>query len=285
MRWVRVWLLSSGVIMSGAFVHAKDEGRSAEVDAKLNAIFQEYLKELFRRQPLTATRLGEHAHDDQLDDLSADARKATLEYKQQVYDRLGHEIAVDKLSPGGRIDYDIFRRHLEREVWLARNFRPFEDDPRIYGDYISESVYLLLTQSSLSRQTNLNNALGRMEEIPAVFATARRTIANPARVKVETAIRQTEGAIGFYTKELFTLAGAAPVKGSLEPRPRRSWPRSRTTWRFFGTTCFPGPRRIGGLAARRSSRSSTSNSTRASRPTRCWPRPSERPLGSRPRWP
>ena len=40
--------------------------------------------------------------------------------------------------------------------------------------------------------------------------TARRTITNPPRVKVETAIRQTEGAIGFYTRELFTLAGAGP---------------------------------------------------------------------------
>ena len=105
---------------------------------------------------------------------------------------------MDRLSPDGKIDYEIFRKHLEREVWLAENFQPFEDDPRIYGDYISESVYLLLTQSSLPRAVNLKNALARMAKIPPLIEIARRTIKNPPRVKVETAIRQTEGAIGFY---------------------------------------------------------------------------------------
>ena len=215
MQWSWACLVSAMLIMGGAFVHAEEATRPAEEDARLNTVFHDYLKELFRREPLTATRLGEHSFDDQLDDLSADARKATLDFKLKLYYGLGLKIAVDKLSPDGRIDYEIFRKHLEREVWLAQNFRPFEDDPRIYGDYISESVYLLLTQSSLPRESNLKNALARMDKIPAVIATARRTIANPPRVKVETAIRQTEGAIGFYTRELFTLAGAVPGQGEL----------------------------------------------------------------------
>ncbi len=215
MQWSWACLVSAMLIMGGAFVHAEEATRPAEEDARLNTVFHDYLKELFRREPLTATRLGEHSFDDQLDDLSADARKATLDFKLKLYYGLGLKIAVDKLSPDGRIDYEIFRKHLEREVWLAQNFRPFEDDPRIYGDYISESVYLLLTQSSLPRESNLKNALARMDKIPAVIATARRTIANPPRVKVETAIRQTEGAIGFYSRELFTLAGAVPGQGEL----------------------------------------------------------------------
>src|SRR4051794_26161932 len=126
-------LLLGAVIMIGSFAVAEEASRPAEEDAKLGAVFQDYLKELFRREPLTATRLGEHAFDDQLDDLSAEARKATLEFKQKLHEKLGLEIAVDKLSPDGRIDYEIFRKHLEREVWLAENSRPFEDDPRIYG--------------------------------------------------------------------------------------------------------------------------------------------------------
>ena len=80
---------------------AEEASRPAEEDAKLGAVFQDYLKELFRREPLTATRLGEHAYDDQLDDLSAEARKATVDFKQKVYEKLGLEIAVDKLSPDG----------------------------------------------------------------------------------------------------------------------------------------------------------------------------------------
>ena len=108
--------------------------------------------------------------------------------------------------------------HLAREIWLEENFRPFEDDPRIYGDYISESIYLLLTQSSLPRSFNLKNASARMDKIPEVIALARQTIANPPRVKVETAIMQTEGAIGFYSSGLFQLAGLEPGKGELDAK-------------------------------------------------------------------
>ena len=39
-------------------------------DAKLAAFFRAYLDASFRAEPLTATRLGDHRFDDQLDDLS-----------------------------------------------------------------------------------------------------------------------------------------------------------------------------------------------------------------------
>ena len=96
------------------------------------------------------------------------------------------------------IDFDIFRHHLVRSIWLAENFRPFEDDPRIYGDYLTESVYLLLTQSSLPRATNLANALARMAMIPEVVKVARATIGNPPRVKVETATVDRRDATYLY---------------------------------------------------------------------------------------
>ena len=53
-----------------------------------------------------------------------------------------------KLSRGGQIDFEIFKHDLTRSLWLAENSDPFEDDPRIYNEYISDSVYLLLTQST-----------------------------------------------------------------------------------------------------------------------------------------
>ena len=48
--------------------------------------------------------------------------------------------------------------------------------------------------------------------------TARKTIGRPPRVKVETAIRQTKGAIDFYKGDLFTLAEAPKGEGELGAR-------------------------------------------------------------------
>ncbi len=199
-------------------VSRADEPRPADEDVKFVGFFQEYLQQLFRRQPLSATRLGEHAFDDQLDDLTPEARMATLQFRRQILAKLPREVDASRLSRDGLIDFQILRDHLEREIWLEENFHPFEDDPRIYGDYASESIYLLLTQSSLPRAVNLKAALARMAKIPEVLKLARKTIKNPPRVKVETSIRQTEGAIAFYTTEIFPLAGEPPGKGELGAR-------------------------------------------------------------------
>jgi uncharacterized protein (DUF885 family) len=197
--------------------HGAEEGKTEE-DARLAAFFRRYLDESFRDEPLMATRLGDHTFDDQLDDLSPEARAARIERDRKALAALPGAVRYDALSRSGQIDYEILRQHLTRAVWLAENFRPFEDDPRIYGDYLTEGVYLLLTQSSLPRATNVRNATARMGAIPRVVATARQTIGRPPRVKVETAIRQTKGAIDFYKEDLFTLADAPKGAGELGAR-------------------------------------------------------------------
>jgi uncharacterized protein (DUF885 family) len=189
-----------------------------EEDAKLNAFFQGYLDAMFRDEPLAATRLGEHRYDDRLDDISKAARDRNLVRDRTTLADLAKAVDYAKLSRDGQIDFEIFKHHLDYGIWLREHFRPFETDPRVYGDYLTESVYLLLTQSSLPRETNVKNAIARMEAIPKVVDVARETIRDAHRVKVETAIRQTDGAIGFYTDEVFTLAGAPKGEGELGRR-------------------------------------------------------------------
>jgi uncharacterized protein (DUF885 family) len=193
----------------------------ADENAVLESFFRDYLEEAFRLEPLMATRLGDHRFDNQLDDLSSQGRNASLEHDRTALADLNRKVRKEKLSRDGQIDHEIFRRHLERSIWLAETFRPFEDDPRIYGSYVTESIYLLLTQSSLPKAINLQNALSRMAKIPQVLDIARSTIKNPPRVKVETAIKQTQGAIGFYAGELFKLAGEQPDNPELRLKAER----------------------------------------------------------------
>ena len=55
-----------------------------------------------------------------------------------------------------------------------------------------------------------------MQQIPKVLAAARANLANPSRVFLETAIRQNRGAIGFYEKDVFDLAGKTPQATALK---------------------------------------------------------------------
>jgi len=184
-------------------------------DAALEAFFQRYLDDTFALRPMDATRLGEHRFDDRLDDLSAAARMRWRELYRRTLEQL--PLAVDKrhLSAAGQVDFEILQHDLTRALWLAENTSPFEQDPRVYNEYISDSVYLLLTQSTLPRETNVANAMARMAQIPAVVAAARQNLQNPSPVATETAIRQNRGAIGFYQQDLFEAAGDTPALDAL----------------------------------------------------------------------
>jgi uncharacterized protein (DUF885 family) len=184
-------------------------------DAKLTAFFKEYLEKVYRQQPLEATRLGDHRFDDRLGDLSPKARAAWTERDRKALEDLPKRVDYKKLSRGGQIDFEILKHNLVYSLWLAENTKPYATDPRVYNEHISDSVYLLLTQSTQSKAANVKNAAARMAYIPKVVAAAKESLRTPPRVFVETAIRQNRGAIAFYESGIFEVAGETPQLSEL----------------------------------------------------------------------
>ena len=190
---------------------------AAEEDARLAAFFKTYLDAFCRLRPFEATRLGDHRYDDRLEDLSAHARAGWTEFTRKTLADLAKQIDASKLSRAGQIDLEIFRHALTYSLWQAEHTRPFEEDPRVYSEYLSDSVFLLFAQSTLPRAVNVQNAASRMAHLPKVVAAAKASLKNPPRVFVETAIRQNRGAIGFYESGLFEVAGETPLLSVLGP--------------------------------------------------------------------
>ena len=192
-----------------------------EADAQLTAFFKQYLEEVFRLRPMEATQLGDHRFDNVVDDLSPAARRGRIEHARRTLDKLATQIDYNKLSRAAQIDFEILKHELAKFLWLEESFHPFEEDPRVYNTYINDSIYLLLAQSTLPRETNVANCIARMREIPKVVAAARQSLKNPPRVHTETALRQNRGAISFYEKGIFEAAGktrqASALKAAAEP--------------------------------------------------------------------
>lgn len=188
---------------------------AADEDAKLESFFRRDLEARFHLQPLLATRLGDHRFDGELDDISPDARRKVEAHIRQTLRDLPKAVRYADLSRSGQIDYEIFRHDLETELWLQENTRPFEKDPRIYNEYISDSVFQLLVQSRLPQATNIANAISRLRHIPEITAAARASLKNPPQVILETAIRQNRGSIGFYQDGIFQIVGDTPLKEKL----------------------------------------------------------------------
>jgi len=217
-------------------------------DRRLDEFFGAYLDRWFAVRPLDATRLGDHRFDQRLDDLSPGARGQWIGLTRETLDALPEQADYRALTRSGQIDFEILRHELVKSLWLAENTRPYEDDPRIYNEYISDSVFLLLAQSSLPKETNIANALARMEQIPRVIAAARANLRNPPAAHIETAIGQNRGAIAFYERGLFELAGSTPQRAALEAAAARVVESLRDYQRFLESDLrarTPGEWRLG----------------------------------------
>ena len=202
-----------GIVISMGIFNAVN---AQNANTKLEEFFKAHLDETFQTRPLEATLTGDHRFDHLLDDISAKSRTGWQSLARRQLAALPKAVKYADLSRDGQIDYEILRDDLIRSIWLGENTRPFEEDPRIYGGYISDSVFSLLTQSTLPKETNVSNAIARMKEIPRIVAVAKQTLRNPPRQLLETAIRQNRGAIGYYEKGLFEQATDTPQLDSVK---------------------------------------------------------------------
>jgi len=191
-------------------------GAQTTENENLASFFRSYLDEHFRHRPVDATKLGDHRFDALLEDVSRAARDGWLAHTRKTLKELPKQVNYSKLSRPAQIDFEIFQHDLETQIWLAENTKPFEEDPRTYNDYINDSVYVLLTQSTRPKETNVANCIARMAQIPRVITAARQTLTHPPRPILETAIRQNRGAISFYETELFQFAGETPQHDQLK---------------------------------------------------------------------
>lgn len=185
-------------------------------DDRLEAFFKAHLEATFQMQPSEATALGDHRFDNRLDDISPAARERWQAQLRRELKALPKAVKYSELSRDGQIDYEIFRDDLTRGLWLAENTRPFEEDPRTYGRYLNDSVYLLVAQSTLPKETNIANAIARMTQMPRIIAEAEKSLTHPSRPILETAIRQNLGAINFYQSDLFNYTGETPQQEQLK---------------------------------------------------------------------
>jgi uncharacterized protein (DUF885 family) len=193
-----------GLVIWSGLLYAADQ---PEEDARLQKFFNTYLEDYFHLRPLEATRLGEHKFDSQLEDLSPRARASWLELTRKTLQELPRQVDYRKLSRPAQIDFEMLQHNLKEDMWLTENTHPYEQDPRTYNGYLNDSIYLLLAQSSLPKETNVANCLARMALLPQVVETAKHNLKNTFQAHTETAIRQNRGAIGFYEKDIFEFAG------------------------------------------------------------------------------
>ena len=184
-------------------------------DARFEAIARRYVEEFGRYAPVSATQLGDHRFDAELDDLSAAGRARTLAW---VRDLLAELQAVDpgRLSRANQVDAAVLGNQLRYSAWSEEKYRDWSWDPLVYTQLTGQAIYGMLAREFAPLPERLRSVTGRLEKLPRLLEQTRANLV-PTRVPAihaETAVKQNPGVLSLVDKLV------VPHVAQLEPADR-----------------------------------------------------------------
>ncbi|KQM98834.1 DUF885 domain-containing protein [Sphingomonas sp. Leaf25] len=199
------------------------QGGAAGDFARLSAA---YLAGMARLHPGYATALGNHAHDGEVEDLSAAGRARDAAFLRATLDELGR---IDRatLSRDDQVDAALLDNDLRYQLWTLEVLQPFAWDPQGANGTISGGLYALAARDFAPWPQRLRSATRRMEQVPAMYAQMRETIV-PARVPAifaTTVAKQNSGILQIVDTML------SPHKDTLPRGDRARFDRAVATLR------------------------------------------------------
>ncbi len=146
-------------------------GHVAAAGDQLRRLADEYIDDLARRHPDTATELGDHRFDELLPDRSeaalADERRFLDGFAVRLTDldgpALEPELRVDAALMAG----DVARRLFEIEELREHTWNPLLANP-------GQAIYMLLARDYAPLPERLHSLAGRLARVPDALATAAR---------------------------------------------------------------------------------------------------------------
>ncbi len=183
----------------------------AAVDAAFADLSKRALDTWMQLSPVSATQIGDHRYDSELDDLSAAGQQKTVAAYKALLGELD-KIEVAKLGRENQVDAAILRNQLQSEIWNAEVLQSGKWDPQLYNGIAGSAIYGLMAREFAPLPERLKSATARMEKLPAIFAQARENL-DPARVPkihAETVAKQNKGILSIVDTFITPHIGELP---------------------------------------------------------------------------
>ncbi len=179
---------------AGSTSAASQQAGDAAADAAFAELSKRALDTWMQLSPVSATQIGDHRYDSEIDDLSAAGQQKTVAAYKALLGELDR-IDVAKLGRENQVDAAILRNQLQSEIWNAEVLQSGKWDPQLYNGIAGSAIYGLMAREFAPLPERLKSATARMEKLPAIFAQARENL-DPARVPkihAETVAKQNKG--------------------------------------------------------------------------------------------
>jgi uncharacterized protein (DUF885 family) len=202
-------LLAAGLVMS-----AGAQAKSPE-DKRFEAVADKFVEQLLKRNPETATALGDHRYDKKSSDFSAKGVAGDRALYHKTLDELA-AIRAERLSADDQVDRSILQNELQTRLFDIEVMNAPALNPLVYAP--TEGVYLLIARDFAPLKQRLAAVKARLEDFPKILDAAKQNLTSPPRVFTETAIQRNKGAIGLVRDELEEILKTEPaMRAKLAP--------------------------------------------------------------------
>ena len=193
----------------------EDYPRDSAADRSFERVAREAMDDLLRLDPVQATALGVHRFDHLLPDST---HEGLAEAGRSLSGWLSEVDSIDDLglTEQNRVDHEILRAALARQLFSLETVRPHTWDPLQTNP--GSALYLLLARDFAPLEQRLGSVAARLAAIPASLAAARANLGLMPRVHVETAISQFEGTVALVTGQVSAQLDREPgLRSRVEP--------------------------------------------------------------------
>ena len=178
-----------------------------EADREFARLASEYLDDRAERNPVAATRLGDHRFDMRL----ASRSEAALAAERRALDGWSARLSAleaGALSAEHKVDAAMMAdsvawRSFELDELREDTWNPLLANP-------GKAIYMLLARDFAPLTDRLAAVAGRLAAVPAALAEARGLLGSMPRVHLETAIGQFAGTITMVTGAVDAALAAEP---------------------------------------------------------------------------
>lgn len=182
-----------------------------DADDEFRALAKEYVDRMPALSPISATQIGDHRLDDEMDEISAAALQRRLNFHKEFLDRLDR-LERNDLSRDFQVDAALLHHASEHGVWRIETFQDWAWNPLIYTAKAGGSIYGLMAREFAPLNVRLKRATERLEKFPLFFEQVRAVLQprRVPRVHAETAVKQNRGALSIIEEMVAPAAGTLP---------------------------------------------------------------------------
>ncbi len=143
---------------------------------------------------MTATLIGDHSADGELDQVDNRAREETRALLHSYLEALAR-IDRDQLSRANQVDAELLSHEVESSLWDLEHLQEWAWDPLYYVNLSGSGVYGLLARDFAPIETRLVSVASRLEQLPRFLAQARSSlqVERVPGIHAETAVQQNPG--------------------------------------------------------------------------------------------